>query len=431
MSAGSTSYIQIPPSNHSSTGTISYRDGNPVVSFIIGEQIIGDTSNASGYIDGYAANPIENVMQLLDYADVDNTIDTFFTEFKEAFMRTIPDKLTSGLDKRTLLKNIKDLYRAKGTRSANKLFFRILLNEEAEITYPTEQILRVSDGDWSEDTILRISAINSTILMEDASDSNGDIFILLEDGAQILTETSVDGLDNLNNLVGQEITQRAVTDLSILAGGAYYTDDYPIIGKATAVVDSIFQYQIDGQTITEIVVNPGSVTGRFFVGHNVTGIDNADSNIVLEGKINSIISKADLTAATFQSSQYFTKTDAVTVTADTGSGGLASIETITAGTIDNIIVDAAGSGYAAGEKIVVNSANTNGANLAGEISIVNGGFAPETGTLTDNWRITLESGTPGGPGEILLEESYFGYETPTGVFDINETITGQSSSATG
>ena len=38
MSAGSTSYIQIPPSNHSSTGTISYRDGNPVVSFIIGEQ---------------------------------------------------------------------------------------------------------------------------------------------------------------------------------------------------------------------------------------------------------------------------------------------------------------------------------------------------------------------------------------------------------
>ena len=399
--------------------------------FIIGEQIIGDTSNASGYIDGYAANPIENVMQLLDYADVDNTIDTFFTEFKEAFMRTIPDKLTSGLDKRTLLKNIKDLYRAKGTRSANKLFFRILLNEEAEITYPTEQILRVSDGDWSEDTILRISAINSTILMEDASDSNGDIFILLEDGAQILTETSVDGLDNLNNLVGQEITQRAVTDLSILAGGAYYTDDYPIIGKATAVVDSIFQYQIDGQTITEIVVNPGSVTGTFFVGHNVTGIDNADSNIVLEGKINSIISKADLTAATFQSSQYFTKTDAVTVTADTGSGGLASIETITAGTIDNIIVDAAGSGYAAGEKIVVNSANTNGANLAGEISIVNGGFAPETGTLTDNWRITLESGTPGQPGEILLEESYFDYETPTGVFDINETITGQTSEAVG
>ena len=86
-------------------------------SFIIGEQIIGDTSNASGYIDGYAANPIENVMQLMDYADVDNTIDTFFTEFKEAFMRTIPDKLTSGLDKRTLLKNIKDLYRAKGTLS--------------------------------------------------------------------------------------------------------------------------------------------------------------------------------------------------------------------------------------------------------------------------------------------------------------------------
>ena len=400
-------------------------------SFIIGEQIIGDTSNASGIIDGYAANPIENIMQLLDYADVDNTIDTFFTEFKEAFMRTIPDNLTSGLDKRNLLKNIKDLYRAKGTRKGHQLFFRILLGEESEITYPTKEMIRVSDGKWSEDSVLRLSATDSTILMEDSSDSNGDIFILLEDGAQILTETNIDGADNLRNLIGQEITQRAVTDLSILAGGAYFTDDYPIIGKATAVVDSIFQYNIDGETITEIIVNPGSVTGTFFVGHDISGIDNTDSNIILEGKINSIISKADLTDATFQSSQYFTTTDSVTVSADTGSGGLASIETVTSGTIDNIIVDAVGSGYVAGEKVVVNNANTNGANLAGEISIVNGGFAPEAGTLTDNFRITLESGTPGQPGEILLEESYFDYETPTGVFDINEVITGQTSEAVG
>ena len=399
--------------------------------FIIGEQVIGATSNASAYIDGYAANPVENIMQLMDYADVDNTIDTFFTEFKEAFMRTIPDNLTAGVDKRKLLKNIKDLYRAKGTRKGHQLFFRILLGEEAEISYPTKEMLRVSDGKWSEDQVLRLSATNSTILMEDSSASNGDIFILLEDSGQILTEDSIAGTDNLRNFIGQTITQRAVTDLSILAGGAYYTAGYSVIGKATAVVDGIFQYKIDGETVTEIIVNPGSVSGTFFPGHDVSGIDNADTNLILEGKINSIISKADLTAATFQSSQYFTTTDSVTVSADTGSAGQASIGTVTSGTIDNIIVDAVGSGYVAGEKIVVNNANTNGTNLAAEIAVVNGGFAPETGTLTDNFRITLESGTPGQPGEILLEESYFDYQTPTGTFDINETITGQTSEAVG
>ena len=399
--------------------------------FIIGEQIIGATSNASGNIDGYMANPVENIMQLLDYADVDNTIDTFFTEFKEAFMRTIPDNLTTGLDKRKLLKNIKDLYRAKGTRKGHQLFFRILLGEEAEITYPTKDMLRVSDGKWSEDQIIRLTPTNSTILMEDSSDSAGDIFILLEDSGQILTENSIDGTDNLGNFIGQTITQRAVTDLSILAGGAYYTDGYSVIGEASAVVDSIIQYNIDGVTVTEIIVNPGSVSGTFFPGHDVSGIDNTDTNIILEGKINSIVSKADLKAATFQSSQYFTTTDSVTITADTGSGASASIETVTSGTIDNIIVDAVGSGYVAGEKVVTDNANTNGTNLAAEIAVVNGGFIPEVGTLTDNFRITLESGTPGQPGELLLEESYFDYESPTGVFDINEVITGLTSEAVG
>ena len=48
-------------------------------------------------------------------------------------------------------------------------------------------MLRVSDGDWSEDTILRVTPGDDTILMEDAS-AGSDIFILLEDGGQIKTE---------------------------------------------------------------------------------------------------------------------------------------------------------------------------------------------------------------------------------------------------
>ncbi len=56
MSAGSTSYIQIPPSNHSSTGTISYRDGNPVINFVIGEQdrfLLGHSLRLVGNIAVY------------------------------------------------------------------------------------------------------------------------------------------------------------------------------------------------------------------------------------------------------------------------------------------------------------------------------------------------------------------------------------------
>ncbi len=399
--------------------------------FQLGEQIVGATSGATAYIVSYTANPVQNVMQLLDYMDVDQTIDAFFTQFKEAFMRTIPDSLATGVNKRNLLKNIKDLYRAKGTKKGHQLFFRILLNEDADLYYPTKDMLRVSDGTWSDDTILRVYANNDTIRMENSSDANGEIYILMEDGSQILTEDSVSGIDDLTKLTGQTITQAAVTDLSILSGGAYFNQGFSVIGKATAVVDSVFQYQLSGETVTEFVLNPGSVDGTFVGGHTITGTDNTNENLIIRAKTDTILASADTGVATYQTGQYYSTTDSVTITSDSGNDGSAAIEAVTAGTIENIIVDAAGTGYEIGDQLVIDNTNTNGAALAGEVSIVNGGFIPEDGTLTGEFRVTLEDGTTGAPGEILLEESTFTYDTASGVFNVGETITGGTSDATG
>jgi len=395
--------------------------------FIMGEQVVGNTSNASGYIDSYTANPVQNVMQLLEYMDSDDTIDAFFTQFKEAFMRSIPDNLTTGVDKRKLLKNVKDLYRAKGTKKGHQLFFRILLGEEADLYYPTKDMLRVSDGNWSDDSILRVVASDFSIVMEDSSASAGDIFLLLEDGGQITTEDSVRGTDDLTKLVGQTITQRAVTDLSILSGGAYYTSGYSVINKATAVIDGVFQYSFGGEQVTEFILNPGSTDGTFWTGHTITGIDNSDENLNVSGKIISIIDSANTTSGSYASSQYYRTTDTMTVSGGAGNDGLVSVESVTSGTIENIIVDAAGSGYAIGDNVVVNNANTNGTNLAGEVSIVNGGIIPESGTLTGQFRITLEDDS----GEVIMEESLLTYENPTGTFNIDEVFTGHTSGATG
>jgi len=397
--------------------------------FVLGEQVVGADSGATANIVSYTANPVQNVMQLLDYMDVDQTIDAFFTQFKKAFMRTIPDSLATGINKRNLLKNIKDLYRAKGTKKGHQLFFRILLNEDADLYYPTKDMLRVSDGNWSDDTILRVYATNSTILMEDASDSAGEIFILMEDGSQIINEENVSGIDDLTKLTGQTITQAAVTDFSILSGGAYFNQGFSVIGKATAVVDSVFQYQLSGETITEFVLNPGSVDGTFVSGHTISGADNTNDNLTIRAKSDSIVASANTSASDYQTSQYFTTADSVTITSDTGNDASASITSVTTGTIEEIIVDAGGTGYEIGDQLVVT--NTSGTALAGEISIVNGGIIPEDGTLTGQFRVTLEDGTTGAPGEILLEESIFTYDTSTGVFNIGEVLTGLTSGATG
>ena len=111
--------------------------------FIEGEKIVGATSGAEATISTYRGNPVQNIQQLLDYPDPDKTIQGFLTKFRNAFLQSIPDSLDSGVDKRKLIKNIKSLYRAKGTHRATEVFFKLLFNENAEVTLPKEQMIRV------------------------------------------------------------------------------------------------------------------------------------------------------------------------------------------------------------------------------------------------------------------------------------------------
>ena len=369
--------------------------------FIIGEIITGDTSNATGVVSNYTANPVQNIQQLMEYADIDDTVDQFFDEFKEAFLRTIPKDLTAGVNERNILKNIKDLYRSKGTRKGHELFFRILLNEDISLSYPKNDMLRVSDGNWSEEQIVRVTPGDDTILMEDSSDSNGDIFILLEDGGQIKLQDSTPGTSDLLKLIGQEITQRAVVDLSILPGGAYYGKGYAVIGKATALIDSVTAYKYGGEDVYELVISESSLTGTFATGHTITATANDDPDSTLNGKLVSIVTEYNNDTST--TSQYFEVNDPLVVVSDNGNDASLKIESLTAGDITSIIVDTGGSGYEIGDVVTVNNANTNGTALAAQISLVNGGIAPESGDLVGEWGIELETNTPGAPGDIELQ----------------------------
>ena len=108
--------------------------------FVTDETFTGGTSGAQGKLTNYRANPVQNIQQLLQYADVDNTIFDFLDQMRASLVTSIPNSLATSVSKRKLIKNIKDLYAAKGTREGHELFFRILLGEEANIFYPTENV---------------------------------------------------------------------------------------------------------------------------------------------------------------------------------------------------------------------------------------------------------------------------------------------------
>ena len=96
--------------------------------FLVGETITGDTSGATGTIQSYKANPVQNMQQLLDYANTDNTVSAFLDQMHEQLMQAIPFTLASGTSKRDLIKSIRDLYTAKGTSEGHKLFMLSLIH---------------------------------------------------------------------------------------------------------------------------------------------------------------------------------------------------------------------------------------------------------------------------------------------------------------
>lgn len=104
-------------------------------------------------------NAQELITEFENYKDIDKTVDGFIDYFRKMYFENIPANVLA--DKRLLAKHIRDLYKSKGTIPGYKLLFRILYNENVELFYPGDDVLRASDGRWIEDKLIYLT--NSTV----------------------------------------------------------------------------------------------------------------------------------------------------------------------------------------------------------------------------------------------------------------------------
>lgn len=369
--------------------------------FITGEEIIGSSSNATAIITKYRANPVENFTNLLKYIDVDDSIDDFFIQFRNKFLDTIPNNLDAGLDKEAFTKRVIDLYNRKGSKKAHEVFFRALFNETPELYYPNRDMLRVSDGKWSVDTILKVTLI---------SPSNGDT----------------------GNLVGQTITQQTVVGNTV-------------IQEATAVVDLVTKQTVSGQEVSTLFINSGNITGTFLssTGDNfdleddsgillletgdevdqeeqvlLTGVDNTDPDVIITCAIDKVIDNITVT----ESGNYYTTNEVITVDNSTsiGTDGSVTVRNVQGASIDSIKVENGGSGYEIGDTVVVDNTNAGGTGLTAKVRIINGGFTLETSDDSDQLLnedgdiIIMEDATNSNLGDItdiLITDDGQGYTT--------------------
>ena len=305
-----------------------------------GETITGGTSGATSTLVKYRANPVQNIQQLFEYADPDNTVDHFLNAFRDSFMESIPTSLASGVSKRNLIKQIRDLYAAKGTSEGHKLFFRILLGQEAEIYYPEKDMLRLSDGNWSKPIIIRCT-----------SDTSGAVPA---------------------DMVGKNIT-----------GGSSGTK---------AQIISEFTFQQDNESITEFSLREDTIKGSgFTISETFTGISETE-DINMQFTIQGIVTNISVT----DSGLLYSKGDSLTVDTAIGNGNVtAEVSEITSGGVSDVFVDSSGTGYKVGDaiKFTAVSADADSVDARAFVSVVGGRLSTEDSTDSTAENILLEDGT--------------------------------------
>ena len=322
--------------------------------FIIGETVLGASSSASAIINNYKPNPVTNIQELLNFRDPDKAISNFLTKFRNEFLNTLPESLNSVVNKRKLIKNVKSLYRAKGTNRGHELFFKLLFNESSETIYPREQMLRASDGQWDTQLIMRA----------------------IQTSAQLQT-------GDTSNLVGRTITGET--------------------SGATAIIENVFKFQIGINLVTEFILNEDTITGNFSTSEVIRGTATDDDDVFIKATITGIPNSITVT----NDGALYNEGETVTVTGG-GTGAIINVDAIGRGSLTNFYIDNGGSGYEIGDNIEFNDTGTGGGSARAKVSVVNGGFTQEESTSTEEDHLVLEDETVRGDpytGNKLVQES--------------------------
>jgi hypothetical protein len=236
--------------------------------------------------------------------DIDSSDDYYIEQLKKDLAPYFPQDIVT--DKRLFLKLVTQFYRSSGTQESVKFLFRALYNENIDIYYPKDDILKASDGKWVLPLALRV----------DTNDNN--IF----------------------NIAKTLITGQT--------------------SKATALVEKVIQ-SVDRQlgiTYTEIYVS--NVNRLFTTGENVTATyvdEDTGLNVTVSGRLIGALSeiKINPTNRGLFYSAYDTETgydgDPVSIVgglnpvANTPIGAIAYVGAVTKGGITDIIVERGGFGF--------------------------------------------------------------------------------------
>lgn len=280
---------------------------------------------------------LRSPMRLGEIVDIDTTMDIFVDRFRKQYLLDFPETLAVNketgkpLNEKTLIKNIKDFYRAKGTEKTYRFLFRILFDTTVDFYYPKTDILRLSDGKW---------VVNKSI--------------------KVLHNSK----HNIFECVGKSVLQRNSAG-DIIASGSVLN------------VNAVTTRQTNIHKIAQIYFT--STNGTFLAGNFPTEFTNNSGTLITENRVFSCVQSVSVVTG----GTGYSVGDEVVFSQGTetgkASGKVFKINSVT-GAVEKIKIENSGLGYDTAPTVSVVSKN--GVGFTGTVSV--GALIQEQGYYTNN-----------------------------------------------
>lgn len=238
-------------------------------------------------------NVEDRTKNILNYIDIDKTLDEFEEYFYNTFLPYFPTETLT--DKRELVKFSKELYRRKSTRDAFKFLFRVLYNEESDLYNTKESVLIASDGKWVQSVYIALDSSDNRFL------SCRNLKIFGETSKTISAIQSVHITSNqihieISNLYNRYIPGEYVRIVDNFVNDVYFTSTGEITDSSNGTILRTKIYSF----LSGLTIDPNNNGLLYEVGDPVVfynGLDNRSTETfhgkgavtdVTKGKINSV-----------------------------------------------------------------------------------------------------------------------------------------------
>jgi hypothetical protein len=326
---------------------------NNKISNLIGSQVPffvkNDHQNFVRFIEAYYEfleqndGLIDRAKNLRSYQDIDRSLGDFEQELYDTYLKLIPENVI--VDKRLLLKNVKDFYLSKGSEKSIRFLLNILYGEQnVEFYYPKKDVLRASDGKWYIQKSLRVNNlfVNGT--------ANSSLF----------------GLGKFVNRIVRGNTS-----------------------NATATVESIDRFFEKGTQVNELTLI--NILGEFVNGEQVFSLFDDEGGIksVTANVFGAIVNSVTITNA---GRGYVVGTHPI-IESDSGTGANVRIDRVTTGNIASITVIDGGAGYQNNIYTLISGGGGSGANAQVSLVLNDSSIHPNSYNISFS-TISLETNTP-------------------------------------